>query len=110
MGTIDEYFAEMAKGMKEKDGKLLMYEVDSRFIQDMGKVMSKNKDKYPRGNHYKPIDKIFLLEAMERHLLKVKEHFQYGTDLIDDDGCSHLTKIACNSMMLQIQLDKYDTE
>lgn len=93
----------MKQGYKETEGKLLVYELDSRFIQDMAKVMTENKTKYPRGNQYNPIDKIKLFEAMERHLLKVKEHYQYGTNIIDDDGCSHLTKIATNCMMLFIQ-------
>ena len=47
-----------------------------------------------------------MLESMERHLLAVKEHLQYGTSIIDDDGCNHLAKVATNADMLFIQLNK----
>ena len=42
---------------------------------------------------------------MERHLLAVKEHLQYGTSLIDDDGCNHIAKIGTNADILFIQLN-----
>ena len=42
---------------------------------------------------------------MERHLLAVKEHLQYGTSLIDDDNCNHIAKIATNADMLFVQLN-----
>ena len=93
----------MIQGEKEIKDKILTFEVDSRFVKEMANVMTKNKSKYPRGNHYKPIDKILLFEAMERHLIAVKEHYQYNTDMIDEDGCSHLVKVATNAMMLYIQ-------
>ena len=37
-----------------------------------------------------------------------KEHLQYGTSLIDDDGCNHLAKVATNADMLFVQLNKQD--
>jgi hypothetical protein len=97
------------QGIKETNGKLMTNEVDVRFYKEMCKAMTINKKKYPRGNHYKKIDKVKLLEAMERHLLEVKDVMQNSdTDrspmhLIDEDGCNHITKIATNAMMLWVQ-------
>ncbi len=96
----------MSEGIKESDNKLMTTEVDDRFYKEMCKVMTVNKSKYPRGNKYKYINPIELLEAMERHLMAVKEHFQYGTSLIDDDDCNHLAKIATNADMLYVQINK----
>jgi len=98
----------MNEGIKESEGKLMTTELDSRFTKEMLKVMTVNKSKYPRGNKYKDIDPIELFESMERHLLAVKEHLQYGTSLIDDDGCNHLAKVATNADMLFVQLNKQD--
>ena len=67
------------EGIKESKDKLLTTELDSRFTKEMAKVMTINKAKYPRWNKYKKLDPIELFEAMERHLLAVKEHFQYNT-------------------------------
>lgn len=92
-------------GTKESEGKLMTTELDSRFTKEMAKVMTINKAKYPRGNKYKELNPIELFEAMERHLLAVKEHFQYNTSLIDDDGCNHIAKIATNADMLFVQLN-----
>ncbi len=97
-------------GSKESEGKLLTTELDSRFTKEMAKVMTINKVKYPRGNKYKKLDPIELFEAMERHLLAVKEHFQYNTSLIDDDGCNHIAKIATNADMLFVQLNLITNE
>ena len=96
----------MNEGIKESKGKLMTTELDSRFTKEMLKVMTVNKSKHPRGNKYKKIDPVELFESMERHLLAVKEHLQYGTSLIDDDGCNHLAKVATNADMLFIQLNK----
>ena len=93
------------KGIKESEGKLMTSELDSKFFKEMAKVMTLNKFKYPRGNKYKKQDPIEIFEAMERHLLAVKEHLQYGTSLIDDDGCNHIAKIGTNADILFIQLN-----
>ena len=61
--------------------------------------------KFILSNKYKKLDPIELFEAMERHLLAVKEYFQYNTSLIDDDGCNHIAKIATNADMLFVQLN-----
>ena len=102
--------AKMREGTKESEGKLMTTELDSRFTKEMAKVMTINKAKYPRGNKYKKLDPIELFEAMERHLLAVKEHFQYNTSLIDDDGCNHIAKIATNADMLFVQLNLITNE
>lgn len=100
------------QGYKDSTNKIMTYELDSIFIQNMAKVMSMNKKdwggKYDRLNHYKDINPIELIESIERHLLTLKEHWQNNKieDLIDDDNCSHLTKIATNAQMLAIQLRK----
>lgn len=93
------------EGMKDSLNKLMTLETDSRFQKEMMKVMTVNKNKYPRGNKYEKIDIFLLFEAMERHLLAVKEHLQYGTSIIDDDGCNHLAKVATNADMLFVQLN-----
>ena len=98
----------MSEGIKESEGKLMTMELDSRFTKEMAKVMTINKSKYLRGNKYKDIDAILLFESMERHLLAVKEHLQYGTSIIDDDGCNHIAKIATNADMLFVQLNLKD--
>lgn len=101
-------------GLKENNNKLLTLEVDAEFIEKMMKVMTDNKVKYPRFNHYKDIDPILLFEAMERHLLEAKmviqEKIKKGepiTDVIDEtDNNSHIVKIATNAMMFWIQVNK----
>jgi len=99
------------EGMKDSLNKLMTLETDSRFQKEMMKVMTVNKNKYPRGNKYEKIDIFLLFEAMERHLLAVKEFIQYGTSIIDkEDGCNHLAKIATNADMLFVQLEKLNDE
>jgi len=100
----------MSEGIKESEGKLMTMELDSRFTKEMAKVMTINKAKYPRGNKYKDISVTLLFESMERHLLAVKEHLQYGTSIIDDDGCNHLAKVATNADMLFVQLNLITNE
>ena len=102
---------EKTEGIKDSLNKLMTLEIDSRFQKEMMKVMTVNKNKYPRGNKYEKIDIVLLFEAMERHLLAVKESIQYGTSIIDEeDGCNHLAKIATNADMLFVQLEKLNDE
>lgn len=99
-------------GYKDKHKKLMTHELDAEFIKSMAEVLSINKvewgGKYERGNHYKNINPVEILESMERHLLEVKKHFQQVKieNLKDSDNCSHIVKIAVNAMMLHIQLNK----
>lgn len=101
------------EGLKESSNKEMMFEIDASFILEMGKIMTINKQKYPRGNHYNKMDVVLLLEALERHFLKLKKDWQLNEirDTKDpEDDQSEICKIALNAMMIWIQLNNTKTQ
>ena len=96
---------EDGEDIKQSKGKLLAYEWDADFQLECLKVMSVNKKswggKYEEWSYKLNQDPIKIIAALERHLLAVKSALQNGKTLIDEtDGCSHICKIASNSMIL----------
>jgi len=89
---------DISQGIKENEGKLMVEELYWPFIEEMAKVMTVNKQKYPPKNHLKKMDKEQLLAAAQRHMLEI-----WKGEEQDVDGTSHITKVATNMMMYYIQ-------
>ena len=90
------------QGIKETDNKLT-YELDWRFIEEMAKRMAKNKNKYPKDNWKKPIEKDLLLQAIARHHTEIQ-----CKEFVDDGNeYGHLIALAVDAMMLYYQLKNY---
>lgn len=88
----------MKEGIKESEGKLMVEELYWPFIEEMAKVMTINKQKYPPKNHLKQMDKEKLLAAAQRHMIEIWK----GNEK-DVDGTNHAAKVATNMMMYFIQ-------
>lgn len=100
-------------GEKDNLNKPIVTEVDADWILEIAKAMSVNKKenggKYDRGNHYKDIDPIDLLNSVGRHYLELVSHYQRtgNLDAIDkESNIPHLYLIGCNTMMIHIQIKK----
>ena len=90
--------------IKHKDNKLPIQEIDWEFIKEMMEVMLVNKSKYPPENWKQKMDNPKeLLYAAQRHLLEVL----CGSEIDEEDGKKHITKIALNLMMYNHQLEKF---
>lgn len=87
------------EGIKETQGKL-NYEFDWDFIKDMGRRMSKNKEKYPPYNWTKPMDIELLKQSLFGHALEVMG----GNYQDEKEPFGHLTAIALNAMFISFQL------
>lgn len=96
------------EGIKESLGKVSYQEIDPKFLYLMAVRMSKNKDKYPVNNWKKDLDKLELLDALERHFLDLKclllnELPIHNPTETEQD---HLAAIGANAMMLNYALNK----
>lgn len=72
-------------------------DLPTKALLECAKRLTANRDKYPRGNHLKPIKNTDLTDAILRHLFAYLE----GEDL--DTDTSHLTAIALNALFLEEQ-------
>lgn len=98
--SVKESFA----GIKEKSGKTDYSEINLGILDLMANRFTANKDKYPKGNSLKPLDKSELCWAAFRHIKKM-------LDPIDGDPESyidHLAATLCNMSMIldQLKLEK----
>jgi hypothetical protein len=85
-------------GIKESENKTT-YELDWSFIRLMAERMNGNKDKYPRNNWMKPMNKNEMMDALARHFVKIQEG-NYN----DEQTYGHLIALACNAMIICYQL------
>jgi hypothetical protein len=90
----------MTKGIKESEGKISYKEVYIPFKDAMAKRMMSFKGKYPEGNYLKNISKDELLDALERHLNKIRYSYEDDPESIED----HLAAIGCNAQMIYAQI------
>lgn len=84
--------------IKETENKLSYVDLPYRALESMAKVFgdSKKSGKYPRDNHFKPIENTLLLDSIQRHLVELMN----GID-IDASGNSHYAHIMANAAMLE---------
>lgn len=90
-------------GLKQSEGKLMVQELYWPFIEQMARVMTINKEKYPPKNYMKPMDKEELLAAAQRHQLSI----WLGEEIDPTDGQPHAVKVATNMMMYYCQFKLY---
>lgn len=91
-------------GIKESDNKLSYKELYIPFFDAVALRMNKNKVKYPENNYLKDMDTNLLLDAMQRHLNKIRHKYKEDTETHEE----HLAAIGCNAMMILAQLQKND--
>lgn len=96
----------MTKGIKESEGKISYKEIYIPFKDAVAKRMMANKHKYPEGNYLKDISKDELLDALERHLNKIRYPYKDDPESIED----HIIAVGCNSMMLYAQINERKKE
>lgn len=94
---------EQNAGLKQSEGKLMVQELYWPFIEQMARVMTINKEKYPPKNYMKPMDKEELLAAAQRHQLSI----WLGEEIDPTDGQPHAVKVATNMMMYYCQCKLY---
>lgn len=102
-GSLDDTFESISQGLKQSEGKLMVQELYWPFIEQMARVMTINKEKYPPKNYLKPMDKEELLAAAQRHQLSM----WLGEEIDPTDGQPHAVKVATNMMMYYCQLKLY---
>lgn len=90
-------------GVKETEGKLDYSEINFKLLDLMAKRFMDNKNKYPKGNTLKVIDKDEILWAAFRHLRKMIQPIPNDPETYED----HLAATATN---LSIILDQLDLE
>ncbi len=90
-------------GLKQSEGKLMVQELYWPFIEQMARVMTINKEKYPPKNYLKPMDKEELLAAAQRHTIAIWN----GEKIDPTDGQLHSAKVATNMMMYYAQTILY---
>ena len=90
-------------GLKQSEGKLMVQELYWPFIEQMARVMTINKEKYPPKNYLKPMDKEELLAAAQRHTIAIWN----GEEIDPTDGQPHSVKVATNMMMYYAQTILY---
>ncbi len=90
-------------GVKETEGKLDYSEINFKLLDLMAKRFMENKNKYPKGNTLKVIDKDEILWAAFRHLRKMIQPVPNDPETYED----HLAATATN---LSIILDQLDLE
>jgi hypothetical protein len=90
-------------GLKQSEGKLMVQELYWPFIEQMARVMTINKEKYPPKNYLKPMDKEELLAAAQRHTIAIWN----GEEIDPTDGQLHSAKVATNMMMYYAQTILY---
>lgn len=91
------------QGVKESENKLMVEELYWPFIEEMARVMTFYKTKYPPKNHLKPMNKEKLLAAAQRHMIEL-----WKGNETDTDRTSHIAKVATNCMMYYIQTKNSD--
>lgn len=92
--------SEKVAAQKEKEGKLSYKEIYIPFIDAMAERMNKNKIKYPEDNFLKKLDINDLLDALQRHLNKIRHNYEND----DETKEEHISALGCNAMMLYAQL------
>lgn len=89
--------------LRYNSGKPQLNEISPKFLLDMGAVLEKSRQKYPRGNWEKGNDYSVPYDSMMRHLLA----WQSGESIDKESGLSHLAHAALNLMMLHYYEENY---
>lgn len=82
--------------LRFNSGKPQSNEISPKFLLDMGAVLEKSRQKYPRGNWAKGNSYSVPFDSMMRHILA----WQSGESIDSESGQSHLAHAALNLMML----------
>ena len=101
--SFDDNYESTSQGLKQSEGKLMVQELYWPFIEQMARVMTINKEKYPPKNYMRPMDKEELLAAAQRHMLSM----WLGEEIDPTDGQPHSVKVATNMMMYYCQVKLY---
>jgi hypothetical protein len=99
-GKIFTYNTESNVGKKEIENKIDYSEINLELIDLMAKRFSENKEKYPKGNMKKYIEKDSLLWAAYRHLRKMIQPIENDSETYEE----HLAAVSCNMSMVLDQL------
>lgn len=89
--------------LRYNSGKPQLNEISPKFLLEMGAVLEKSRQKYPRGNWEKGNNYSVPYDSMMRHLLA----WQSGESIDKESGLSHLAHAALNLMMLHYYESNY---
>jgi hypothetical protein len=89
-----------SSSLRFNTGKTQIREIDPRFIQGMGEVLTKSREKYNEFNWQLPTKLSTPMDSLERHWLS----FKSGEDIDPDDQMYHLYKVAVNAMFIMFHL------
>jgi hypothetical protein len=81
-------------GMRYNDGKLKWSYVHFQSMEPMVRVLMFGAQKYEPHNWQKGLNKVEILESMQRHLAKMMD----GEENDPESGLSHIGHIMCNAM------------
>jgi hypothetical protein len=91
---------ELISGIKELKGKLDYSEINFELLDLMAKRFMQNKNKYPKGNTLKIINKDEILWAAFRHIRKMIQPVEDDPETYED----HLAAVATNMSIILDQL------
>lgn len=89
--------------LRFNSGKPQCNEISPSFLLDMGAVLEKSRQKYPRGNWEKGNNYSVPYDSLMRHLLS----WQSGEKYDKESGLPHLAHAALNLMMLHYYEEHY---
>lgn len=92
----DIAFGSKAEGIKETEGKLDYSEINLKILDLMAERFNANKDKYPKGNMKKPLNKDSLVWAAFRHIRKMLQPIKDDPETYKE----HLAAVLCNMSMI----------
>lgn len=98
--TIDGKLPDMTLGVKETENKIDYSEINLDILDIMAERFTANKEKYPKGNMKKYIDKENLEWALFRHIKKMISPIENDPETYEE----HLAAVLCNASMILDQL------
>lgn len=98
--TIDGKLPDMTLGVKETENKVDYSEINLGILDIMAERFTANKEKYPKGNMKKYIDKENLEWALFRHIKKMISPIENDPENYEE----HLAAVLCNASMILDQL------
>lgn len=92
------------KAMRFNEGKRKWSYVDFKSLEPMVQVLEFGALKYAPFNWKKPMDKMEILESLQRHLIALFA----GEEVDPESGLPHIGHLMCNAMFYSYHTQKKD--